>query len=136
MHKYDDIINYDYHMKHPRMTMNNRAYEFAPFSALSGYSEMIREVTREVETKIELDNDVQEEISKTINQINQDIKNRPLVAIKYFIKDKKKKGGNYVTTINNVRTIDFANKKIILMNKEIINILDIIDIKIKKKMDY
>lgn len=135
MNKYDDIINYNYQMKHSRMPIKNRAAQFAPFSALTGYSEMILEVARKTEDKIELSDNEKEKINITINEINKMIKNKPLVTIKYFLKDMYKKGGKYISITQNVRIIDLVNKEIILTNKEKINISDIVDIKINKKTD-
>ena len=135
MNKYDDIINYNYQMKHSRMPIKNRAAQFAPFSALTGYSEMILEVARKTEDKIELSDNEKEKINITINEINKMIKNKPLVTIKYFLKDMYKKGGKYISITQNVRIIDLVNKEIILINKEKINISDIVDIKINKKTD-
>lgn len=135
MNKYDDIINYNYQMKHSRMPIKNRAAQFAPFSALTGYSEMILEVARKTDDKIELSDNEKEKINITINEINKMIKNKPLVTIKYFLKDMYKKGGKYISITQNVRIIDLVNKEIILTNKEKINISDIVDIKINKKTD-
>ncbi len=47
MSKYDSIINYDYKMFHPRMSIENRSAQFAPFSALTGFSDLIKEEEKE-----------------------------------------------------------------------------------------
>ena len=47
MNKYSDLINYEYRMKHERMTIQNRSAQFSPFSALTGYEELIEETGRE-----------------------------------------------------------------------------------------
>ena len=56
MGKYDDIINLPHHVstKHPRLSKKQRAAQFAPFSALTGYGDEIKEVARFTEEKIEL----------------------------------------------------------------------------------
>lgn len=53
---YDDIIELPHPIseKHPRMSMINRAAQFAPFQALTGYGDAIRETTRLTAQKIEL----------------------------------------------------------------------------------
>ena len=130
MNKYDDIINFDYQMKHLRMSIESRSASFAPFSALSGYKELIEEAGRVVDEKIELDDSYKEIISGKINEINKVIESKPLVTIKYFIGDKYKNGGEYVIIQNNVRTIDLVNKEIVLMKKKKIKIQSIIDITI------
>ena len=57
MNNYDDIINLPHHVssKRPQMTLENRAAQFAPFSALTGYSEAIKETGRLTNKKIEID---------------------------------------------------------------------------------
>ena len=51
MNKYESILNYDYYMKHKRMSINERSYEFAPFSALVGFTDLIKERERETISK-------------------------------------------------------------------------------------
>ena len=52
-HKYDDIINLPHHVskRHPRMSLEERSAQFAPFSALTGYAEAIKETEKEMESK-------------------------------------------------------------------------------------
>ena len=49
MSKYDDIINLPHHesKKHPRMSLEARSAQFAPFAALTGYDEMIQETVNQ-----------------------------------------------------------------------------------------
>lgn len=51
MGKYDDIINLPHHVsvKHPRMSMNNRAAQFSPFAAPTGYEKAIEEARKKQE---------------------------------------------------------------------------------------
>ncbi|MBR3002292.1 MAG: hypothetical protein IKF38_01815 [Clostridia bacterium] len=48
MNKYEDIINLPHHVskKHPQMSMEARAAQFAPFAALVGYEDAIEETTK------------------------------------------------------------------------------------------
>jgi len=50
---YDDIRNIEYPFKtgRPRMSLNDRAAQFAPFAALTGYDELIAEIVRMKEIK-------------------------------------------------------------------------------------
>lgn len=59
MGKYDDIINLPHHVskRHPRLSMKQRAAQFAPFAALSGFEDAIIETSRITETRIELDDE-------------------------------------------------------------------------------
>ena len=84
---YDDIINLPNHtsLNHKRMSMENRAAQFAPFSALTGYKEEVIEATRLTEKRIELSNEVKEIISNKINFLEE---NKLLVML---LKNLKKK---------------------------------------------
>lgn len=135
MHKYGDIINLDHYVsiKHSQMSIMNRAAQFAPFAALTGYSDEISEASRIVDNKLELDDDNINDLNKKLLIINNNIKNKPKVSIIYFVPDKKKKGGKYINIINNIRKIDLINDKIIFINKSKINISNIIKINILDK---
>lgn len=128
MSKYDDIINYDYIMKHPRMSIEKRSAQFSPFSALTGYSDLINEKGRITEEKKDLSVDDKELLDIKLNIINKNIINKPIVKITYFIKDNKKSGGKYETIIDSIKKIDFIKKNIILSDKKTIKIDDILEI--------
>ena len=135
MNNYNDIINLPHPISksHPPMSRENRASQFAPFVALSGYDNAIKETARITNNKVELSEEDKIIINEKLNIINLHIKEKPLVTFTYFIKDLKKKGGNFTTITNNVKQIDLANNIIILTNKIRINIKDIIDINIDIK---
>ena len=73
MSNYDDIINLPHHVSSTRepMTLYNRASQFAPFSALTGYDEEIKETARLTDRKIELDEDTKNILNQTENFQNQ-----------------------------------------------------------------
>ncbi len=132
MKNYDDIINLPHHVskKHPPMSMYARAAQFAPFAALTGYGDAVNETARITGTRIILSEEMKEIINEKLNTINLSIASKPLATFTYFIKDKKKSGGEYTSITGNVRQIDLANGIIILTNKKKINISDLIDVKI------
>lgn len=129
-HKYDDIINMPHHTSkvHPRMSVQNRAAQFAPFAALTGYDDELRETIRLTDKKIELEEAAKEEINRKLQKIKVELHNSPDVTITYFIKDAQKDGGAYVTTYGVVKKIDQERNIIILDNKEEIPINDILEI--------
>lgn len=128
--KYKDIINLPHHIskKHPQMTIENRAAQFAPFAALVGHDEAVKETARLTTNKKEIDNDLKNILDKKLQIINENITDNPKVTITYFIPDKKKEGGQYLTNTERVKKIDTYKQVIILANKEQININDIIEI--------
>lgn len=129
-HKYDDIINMPHHESkmHPRMSAQNRAAQFAPFAALTGYDDELRETIRLTDKKIELEEEAKEEINRRLQEIKSKIHNYPNITFTYFIKDFKKDGGAYITTYGIVKKIDENRNVIILDNKEEIPINDILEI--------
>ena len=132
MNNYSDIINLPHHIstRHPRMSIEARAAQFAPFAALNGYGYAIAETARLTNSKIELDEETKLIINDKLNIINTHILEKPLATITYFIPDKKKTGGSYTSTTSNVKHIDLSNNIILLTNKNKINIGDIINIEI------
>ena len=134
MSKYDDIINLEhYELKyHKKMSMESRAAQFAPFAALTGYSEEIKEVSRLTDDRIDMFDDYKLIIDRKLQEINEHINEKLKVSIIYFISDNKKNGGKYIEYIGVVRRIDLVNKIIVFIDGKKINIKDILDINIKK----
>lgn len=130
MNNYEDIINMPHHVstKHPQMSLENRAAQFAPFAALTGYDDIIKETSRLTDMKLELSEEMKDIINDKLNFLNEKIKSKPIATITYFIKDKVKEGGSYITVTSNIKQIDLVNKYIILTNKKKISINDIIGI--------
>lgn len=130
MEKYQDIINIPYQKstKRKQMSLNDRAAQFAPFAALTGYEESLKETSRKTTSKKELTQDDKDIISAKLNFIITN-KLKEDILFTYFIKDLKKSGGKYVTVIKQVKRIDEVNKIVYFIDKELINIDDIIDIK-------
>lgn len=126
---YEDIINLEHPEPiHPRMSRESRAAQFAPFAALTGYDEEVKEVGRETNKEIYITEDIKETLDQKLAIIINNIKDKPTITITYFIKDSKKSGGEYNTKTIKVKSIDMIYNHLITTNKEIINIDDIIDI--------
>ena len=132
MSKYDDIINLD-RPKSRRTTMSieNRAAQFAPFSALSGYNEACREVERITDNKKILSEGVIEIINEKLNYLKKNISNVRDVSIKYFLKDNKKKGGSYVLKCGSVKKIDVNSEMLYFKDGTIVKFNDILSVDIE-----
>ena len=128
--KYDDIINLPHHTsnKHPQMTLEARAAQFAPFAALTGYDDAVNESARLTKERIELDDEANSILNNKIQMIKEQIKTRPTIVFTYFIPDLKKDGGKYVTVTGIVRKIDEYRQIIILEDKTEMPINEIISI--------
>lgn len=130
MSKYDDIINtkYPFGLGHPRMSMLDRASQFAPFAALTGYEEAIEETARQTDSFIMLDEEALRDLNEKLNYLS--LNKNTKVEIEYFIKDDKKEGGVYKTLEGIVKNVDDVNKFIILSDKTKIEFNRLLSIKI------
>ena len=122
MGKYDDIINLPHHTSknHPKMSLNNRAAQFAPFAALVGYAEAINESKILVDEKIILSEDKKEELEAIFHQLHAGNH----VDLKYYSKNK------YIRFSGVIKKIDVTEKKIVFENRKAISIKDIVDIEL------
>lgn len=132
--KYDDIINLPHHVSrnHPRMSIYDRSAQFAPFAALTGYDDSIKEASREVDEKIILGIDKIDEISNIIIHLNENIQSHPKVKLTYFVIDNKKDGGRYYDLENEIIKINNEDKYLLFQNKKKIKFSQIINIEIVK----
>lgn len=115
---YKDIINLPHHVskKHPQMSLEARSAQFAPFAALVGYDALVHETARLTDDKIEINEEEKEIIDSQLQLIKQHISDRPKVTITYFVEDKRKAGGEYVTAEANVKKIDDYKNSIVMEN--------------------
>lgn len=120
--KYADIFDLPHHQsaKRKHMSRYDRAAQFAPFAALTGYDDMIVEEARFTDSEIELSESETELINSTVNEIQSMIQNgaHPNVRITYFKPDDHKKGGSYETLTGIVKKIDVIGKKLIFYGSD------------------
>ena len=132
MSNYDDIINLKRPIsKRESMSIENRAAQFAPFSALSGYNEACREVERITDNKKILCDGVKDNINEKLSFISSNIKNIGEVSCKYFVKDNRKKGGSYKVCVGKIKKVDANKKCLVFVDGTIINFLDIYNISLE-----
>ena len=132
--EYGDIIDMPHHQstKRRHMSLHDRAAQFAPFAALRGYDDEITETARTTDSRIELSAEEIEELNDKLNILISDIKQKPKVAITYFVPDDKKSGGAYITAKGNLRRIDDVEKVLIFTDEKKIKINDVYDITIEE----
>ena len=128
MSDYEDIIYLPHHVseKHPRMSMRNRAAQFSPFAALTGYDAAIRETARQTHRRIHLSEDEQAEIGRKLRALAEG--EAPEAAFVYFVPDARKEGGEYVSCTARVKRIDMPARRVILTDGREIPIDDILEI--------
>ena len=128
--RYDDIINLPRFVSRNRNHMSNhdRAAQFAPFAALSGFGESISEAARLVDEKIELGEEELQILNNKFVILENYIKDKPDITITYFVQDENKKGGIYYTENIRVRKIDLIERILISVDKRKYLFDDIYDI--------
>ena len=132
MIRYDDIINLPHHVSptRQRMSMHDRAAQFAPFAALVGYDDAVAETARLTETRPELDEQEQRIINEKLAYIAEHINEHPEVCIKYFVPDERKSGGAIVKVSGQAKRISDADATITLADGCKIRLSDIVDLSI------
>ena len=130
MGRYDDIIDLPHHVSttHHRMSMLERAAQFQPFRALTGYEDAVRETARLTDDRVELTEDEKALLDGKLQRLADNLASHPLVTVTYFQPDKKKSGGEYVTTTGQLKKIDDYEGVLILLGGERVIIEDILDI--------
>lgn len=128
--EYDDIINLPRPVSktRPRMKIIDRAAQFSPFAALTGYDAAVKETARLTDRRIELSEYMKIALNDRLQIIADRIKERPEVAITYFEPDKRKKGGAYITANGLIKKINEYDRTIVMTDGTLIPIDEIISI--------
>ena len=135
MNRYDDIINLPHHVSptRQRMSIHDRAAQFAPFAALVGYDDAVAETARLTESRPALDEQEQKELDIRLRYLADHLKEQSVVRIQYFVPDERKSGGAILEFNGIVRKI--ANGIIVTADGLNISIEDIIEISIKSNQE-
>lgn len=130
MGKYDDIIHLPHHVSDHRapMSMIDRAAQFSPFAALTGYEAAIAEATRLTDRRIELDENRRAELNERIRIIKDNINACHPITITYFEEDLRKTGGAYVSVTGRVGKISAYECSVIMEDGLEIPFEDVLEI--------
>lgn len=116
---YADIFHHPHHQSetHKHMSLYDRAAQFAPFAALTGYDDMVREEARYVEQQAVVDGPELELLNQKLTLISDVLADgaEVTVSITYFIPDPKKKGGKYATITEKIKSVDTASRQLVLL---------------------
>ena len=128
-HLYDDIIHLPHHSSptRPRMSMEERAAQFAPFAALTGHDAAVAEAGRRTEERIELAPDSRAELDAVLQQLKA-MPVQPVVTITYFRADERKTGGAYLTRSTRLRNIDPVQHTVTLEYGEVVGMEDVLEV--------
>ncbi len=128
--RYADIIDRPHHrsLTRPHMSCYDRAAQFSPFAALTGYEAAVEETARLTDTKVELTEDKKQMLDEKLHLLLDSADNPPAVRITYFVPDTRKAGGAYETVTGRIKEIDAYGRGIVLTDKRVIPLDDLWDI--------
>lgn len=128
--QYDDIINLPHHVStvHTHMSLHDRAAQFLPFAALTGYEDAIRETGRLTEERISLSESEIESLNERLHILLQEQHSHPEISVTYFVPDEKKEGGAYETAEGSIKRIDEYRRVLIMTDGRQIPMEDIIEL--------
>ena len=100
--------------RHAPMRRCDRAAQFAPFAALSGFDETVQEADRLTQAQIELAENEREALNDALVRLAARLPEQPEVRLTYFQPDAKKSGWTYRTILTRVRRLD-ANAQVLVL---------------------
>ena len=116
---YADILMLPHHQaaNHPQMSMHDRAAQFSPFAALTGFDGVIAETGRMTDQKIELSESQMILLNQKLTLIDDTIQDgyHPMVTVVYFVPDAKKEGGSYQEYTGKVQQVDSTERKLVFL---------------------
>lgn len=128
--RYDDIIGLPHPTspRHPRMAAIDRAAQFSPFAALTGYDAAIRETARVTGDRIELTEESRAALDRKQNMLVDIMHERPEISVTFFVPDGRKDGGAYTTVTGRVRRIDPVARVMVMTDGRKIALDDITEL--------
>ncbi len=132
---YDDIIDMPHHVSktHPQMSRRDRAAQFSPFAALTGYEDAVEEAGRLTNRRHVPDEDKTARLDRIMGEILENLSVHPFIYVTYFIPDIRKSGGRYAEYSGRIRTFDEYNKILIFEDGTKIAVCDIYDLDFPQK---
>ena len=127
---YVDIIDLQHHTSasRPHMSAHDRAAQFSPFAALTGYDSAITETARLTEERVELDEYSKAALNGKLSMMQEQSDEQPEISITYFQPDNKKSGGAYIIAAGCVKKIDEYGRTVVMWDGTRIPIEDILAI--------
>lgn len=129
---YNDIIDLPHPTseRHPRMPMANRAAQFSPFAALTGYEGAVKETARLTDCKVELTEEEKAVLNRKLQLLSEQAGSGVEACLTYFRPDGRKAGGAYLTVTGKVKKMDGFTCEIVLADNRRIPMDDILEIQI------
>lgn len=133
-HQYDDIIR----LQRPdsgrraRMSLYDRAAQFSPFAALTGFDDAIAETGRQTQDRIELDRDALDRLDEQMQGLLEVLDSQPEAEVVWFRYDERKAGGSYVTTTGHVKKVDTYLEQMIFTDGRSIPLGEVLSVTVMK----
>lgn len=104
---YDDLLSYPYRgiTSHPPMPLADRAAQFSPFAALTGYDNVIQEAARYTDEPVELAEDEQLLLNEKLRLLAHSLSQHPVITVTFFRADEQKEGGHILTVTESVEKV-------------------------------
>ena len=130
MGEYDDLLYLPHPVsrKHPPMSAMDRAAQFSPFSALTGYEAVLQEAGRLTDSRAELSEYSWDILDQKQQILLDTAPAHPEVTVTYFIPDCRKQGGAYGTLNGNLKKIDLSRRAMVMLDGTEIPLDDVVDI--------
>lgn len=129
-HKYDDMLHLPHHVSKTRRRMSRleRAAQFSPFAALTGYDATIQEAGRLTDARAVLTESSKERLDEKLRRLLEEIGRQPEVTVTYFEPDARKEGGAYVHVTGRVKKVDRHTMTILLTDGTRIPLAEVFDL--------
>lgn len=129
-HPYDDIINLQHHVSSHRehMSVHDRAAQFSPFAALTGFEGAIKETARLTGNRIELDETEKTILDEKLRIVQEQLRRQQEIEIVFFKPDEIKAGGAYISIMGIVKKIVGNERTVVMQDGTRIPIEEIVDI--------
>ena len=129
-HAYDDILDLERPVSrtHRPMPLGDRAAQFSPFAALTGYEDAITETARLTETRIELTEAQKEQLDYTLQQIRMCLSEQPEVTVTWFVPDADKEGGRYETRTGHLKKLDDYKQELVFAEGFRVSVADLTEL--------
>lgn len=118
LRRYEDMLNLPHHVSsvHPQMSISDRAAQFAPFAALTGYAAAIQEEARLTDELADLDEDSLTILNQRLELLEEHLAEHPQITVTFFVPDEQKDGGAYRSVSGAVRKIDVYDRTLLMMD--------------------
>lgn len=127
---YEDILHERHHVSPTRakMSMIERAAQFAPFAALTGYDSAIEETARLTDAQAELDECAKAELDRKYQLLQLHSREAPHVRVTHFVRDERKEGGAYIITEGAFKKIESHTQLFFFTDGQVIRLKDILSL--------